>query len=479
MIEQSVPKARRVRHGTMGARERLEALFDPGTFVEWGAAVDPVHQSFGPQPQAASGDGVIAGFGKIEGRLAFAYAQDNSILEGTLGERGARKIVDLLDRAVDAKAPVIGLLHSNGARLTEGIGSLEAGTQVFHRYIAYSGRIPLISVAMGFCSGFPAYLASLSDVVIMVERTSFLVTTSPAVIRAATGQQVRLQELGGARVHAEISGVAHLTAPSEPAALELAREVQGYLRAVPASPEAPLSPIPDLPRQMAAAYDVLPLVRAIADGGRFRELWPRWARSVVVGFARLAGRVVGIVANQPSVDSGSVTPKSARKMSRFVRLCDSFGLPLVFLVDVPGILPGVDQEHEGILFEGAQFYRAIMTEVPRVTLVTRRCYGGAYGLLNSKQGGGAVVLAYPDARIGVMGAAMAAQVLGSEQVGSDAIFEVLTEWEQRGESALAAARCGIVDRLIAPERTREELIAALELFPTQATASRLRRSGWR
>lgn len=480
MTEDVLPQvpARRVRHGAMSARERMEAFFDSGTFVEWGAEVEPVPQSFGPQPADARGDGVIVGVGKVEGRLTFAYAMDFTIMEGTLGERGARKIVDLMDRAVDAGAPVVAMLHSNGARLSEGVGSLEAATEVFQRYIVYAGRIPLVALAMGFCSGFPAYLASLSDVVIMVERSSFLVTTSPAVIRAATGQSVRLPELGGAKTHAEVSGVAHRTAPNEAEALGQAREVLSYLdaRCVRAA-RSPLGPLPELPKSPAAAYDVLPMVRALADGGDFCELWPRWARNVVTGFLRLGGRSVGVIANQPCVDSGAVTTRSARKMTRFIKLCDAFGLPLLFLVDVPGILPGVEPEHDGILIEGANFYRALNTDVPRLTLVTRKCYGGAYGLLNSKQGGGSVVFAYPQARIGVAGAEIAMQILGTAQ-DAEGLERLGAEWAERGSSALAAARRGIVDRLIEPARTREELLAALELFPSKGPASRLRRSGW-
>lgn len=479
MIEEVVPQAafRRVRHGAMSARERMEAFFDAGTFVEWGAEVQPVPQSFGPQPIDARGDGIIAGVGKVDGRTTFAYAMDFSVLEGTLGERGAMKVVDLLDRAVDAGAPVVAMLHSNGARLSEGVGSLEAATGVFQRYIRYSGRIPLVAVAMGFCSGFPAYLASLSDVVVMVERTSFLVTTSPAVIRAATGQRVRLPELGGARTHSEISGVAHLTAPHEAEALAQAREVLSFLDSrCTRSARAPLGALPELPRNPAHAYDVVPFIQGLADGGEFCELWPRWARNVVTGFIRLGGRKVGVIANQPSVDSGAVTTRSARKMTRFIKLCDAFGLSLLFLVDVPGILPGVEPEHDGILIEGAAFYRALNTDVPRLTLVTRKCYGGAYGLLNSKQGGGSVVFAYPAASIGVAGSDIALQILGTTE-DPEGLERLAAEWADRGASAQAAAQRGIVDRIIEPRRTREELVAALNLFPTHAT-SRLRRSGW-
>lgn len=471
---------RRRRHGALTALERLETLFDPNTFVEWGAEVEPAPQIFGPQPTDASGDAVITGCGRIAGRLAFAFAQDFAVMEGTLGQRGSQKIIDLLDRAVDAGSPVIGLLHSNGARLSEGINSLEAGTGVFQRYIVYSGRIPIITVAMGFCSGFPSYLACLSDVVIMVERTSFLVTTSPAVIRAATGQQVRLPELGGSRIHSEISGVAHLTAPSEPAALCLARMVVGYLSADGPPPSCePTQPMPSLPQNLSSPYDVVPLVRSVVDGSEFLELWPKWGKSVSVGFARLGGRAIGVVANQPLHDAGAVTVKSARKMSRFVRLCDAFGLTLLFMVDVPGILPGVEPEHEGILVEGAHFYKALNTEVSRITVVLRKCYGGAYGLLNSRRGGGTIVLAYPFARIGVAGVDVALQILGGAGNDAAAGADLATAWRNLGDSAQAAARLGVVDRIITPDRTRAELLAALDVFPAHFKSSRLRRSGWR
>lgn len=472
----SEPQPRRMRHGAMAARERITALFDPGTFVEWGADVAPAAPIVGPAVDAP-GDGVITGTGTIDGKPAYAFAQDFAVLEGTLGERGAGKLVALLDRAADAGAPVVALLHSNGARVSEGLGALEGATQVFQRMVVYRGRVPMIAVAMGFCAGFSAYLATLSDLVIMVERTSFLVTTSPAVVRVATNQRVRLPELGGARMHAEVSGVAHLLAASEPDAIALAREMAGFLRAQRKPSRSPTEPMPALPANPQVGYDVKPLIGAIADGGAVRELRPLWAKNVVTALIRLDGQPVGVVANQPLVDAGALTPTSARKMAEFVKLCDAHGLPLVFLVDVPGILPGVEYEQAGILAEGAEFYRAIVTEVPRLALVTRKCYGGAYALLHSKTGGGALVLAYPDARIGVVGASVALQLLGAEldEAGRSALAE---RWAEHGDSVQAAAARGIVDRVIAPNDTRRELIMALKQFPVHAPGSRLRRSGW-
>ncbi|MDB5101315.1 MAG: methylmalonyl-CoA carboxyltransferase [Cyanobacteria bacterium RYN_339] len=461
------------RMGHLGVRERLERLFDAGTFTEWGRLV------------AATGDGVVTGYGKVEGRLVFAYAQDYTVQEGTTGALGAKKVCDLLDRAAEVGAPVVSLLHSNGARVEEGYGMLEGITELFYRIVRYSGVIPQLTAVMGVAAGVPAYMAALNDLCFMVDDISFAMVTSPAVIKVSTGEEVGLAELGGAEMHAGVSGFAHARFPDEAACLAGLREAIAYLPANNSAdaPHAAARPAVAVdwerlvPEDPYAPFDMHELVAGVLDGGRFFELHREFGPSALTGFGRIEGRPVGVVANQPLVQGGALDSPASRKIARFVRLCDAYNLPLVFFVDVPGFLPGKAQEQAGILLHGAMVLSAFETDVPRLSVVVRKCYGGAYVMLNSKACGGDLVLAYPQARIGATGAEAAFEMLhrkAARQAPDPAAFkaEKIAEFQEHYESVYAAAGQGVVDRVILPADTRRELASALEVFQTKRVLGR-------
>jgi propionyl-CoA carboxylase beta chain len=471
------------RLGHLGARERLERLFDAGTFTEWGRLVTHQSKDFGLEAERPAGDGVITGYGRIEGRLVFAYSQDYAVLEGTTGAMGARKVCDLLDRAAEVGAPVVSLLHSNGARVQEGFGMLEGITELFYRIVRYSGVIPQLTAVMGVAAGVPAYMAALNDLCFMVDGISFAMVTSPAVIKVATGEEVSLPELGGAEMHAGVSGFAHARFADEAACLAGLREAVSYLPPNN-SADAPLVAarpavgrnfvVPEDPYQ---PFDMRELVDGVLDGGQFFELHREFGGSALTGFGRIEGRPVGVVASQPLVNGGALDSPASRKIARFVRLCDAYNLPLVFFVDVPGFLPGKAQEQLGILLHGAMVLSAFETDVPRLAVVVRKCYGGAYVMLNSKACGGDLVLAYPQARIGATGAEAAFEMLhrkAARQAEDPVAFkaEKIAEFREFYESVYAAASHGVVDRVILPEDTRKELAEALEVFQTKRVLGR-------
>lgn len=479
-------KRRLARMGHLTARARLERLFDPGTFSEWGGLVTHQSRDFGLDSEHPYGDGVITGQGRVDGRLVFAYAQDYAVMEGTTGASGAKKVCDLLDRAASVGAPVVSLLHSNGARVQEGFGMLEGITALFYRIVRYSGVVPQLTAVMGVCAGVPAYMAALNDLCFMVDDTSFAMVTSPAVVKVATGESVGLAELGGAEMHAATSGFAHARFPDEAACIEGLREALSYLPANNAAEaprlaaRPPASP-PDwdslVPEDPYAPFDMRTLVHGVLDGGAFHELHAAFGPSALVGFGRIEGRPVGVVANQPLVQGGALDTRASRKIARFVRLCDAYNLPLVFLVDVPGFLPGREQEQAGILLNGAMVISAFETDVPRISLVVRKCYGGAYVMLNSKACGGDLVLAYPHARIGATGAEAAFEMLhrrAARQAEDPAAFkaEKIAEFREFYESVYAAAAHGVVDRVIRPADTRRELADALAVFETKRVLGR-------
>lgn len=479
-------KRRLERMGSLGARERLERLFDPGTFTEWGKFVTHQSRDFGLDANRPLGDGVVTGYGKVGGRLVFAYSQDYAVLEGTTGAMQARKIIDLLDRAAEVGAPVVALLHSNGARIQEGFGMLEGITEMFYRIVRYSGVIPQIAAVMGVAAGVPAYMAALHDMTFMVDDTAFAMVTSPAVVKVATGEDVTLAELGGSEMHAGVSGFAHRRFPDDEACLEAIREVLAYLPSNNAA-DAPLSaPIPAVPpadwdavvpEDPFAPFDIRKVVDGVVDGARWFEIHPEYGPSALVGFARIEGRPCGIVANQPLVNGGALDSQASRKIARFVRTCDAYNLPLLFFVDVPGFQPGKEQEQTGILLHGAMVLSAFDTDVPRLSLVVRKCYGGAYVMLNSKACGGDLVLAYPHARIGATGAEAAFEMLHrreARQAEDPAAFKAakIAEFREFYESVFAAASHNVVDRVIVPAETRRELASALEVFATKRVTDR-------
>jgi acetyl-CoA carboxylase carboxyltransferase component len=474
------------RMGSMNARDRMTRLFDPNTFTEWGKFATHQSHDFGLEANRPLGDGVVCGYGRINGRLVFAYAQDYSVLEGTTGASQARKICDLLDRAAEVGAPVISLLHSNGARVQEGYGMLEGITEMFYRIVRYSGVIPQLTAVMGVCAGVPAYMAALHDYCFMVDETSFAMVTSPAVIKVATGEEVSLSELAGPEMHTQVSGFAHRRFADDESCLDALRELVGYLPAnnaadAPREASRPALSTVDwatlVPEDPFAPFDMRKLIGGVVDGGDWFEVHPEFGPSALVGFARIEGRPCGVVANQPLVLGGALDSPASRKIARFVRTCDAYNLPLVFLVDVPGFQPGSDQERAGILLHGAMVLSAFDTDVPRISVVVRKCYGGAYVMLNSKACGGDLVRAYPHARIGATGAEAAYEMLyrrEARQAEDKEAFKAakIAEFREFYESVYAAAAHQVVDRVIRPEDTRREVAEALEVFSTKRVTDR-------
>ncbi|CAN5852448.1 acyl-CoA carboxylase subunit beta [soil metagenome] len=470
--------------GKLTARERIEFLFDPGSFHEVDKLVTHRCVDFGMADQVVPGDGVVAGQGRVDGRVVYAFAQDFTVFGGSLSETNAGKIVKIMDLALKMGAPVVGLNDSGGARIQEGVLSLGGYADIFLRNTLASGVIPQISAIMGPCAGGAVYSPAITDFNIMVEGTSYMFVTGPEVIRTVTHEQVTKEELGGALTHNATSGVAHFSVPDDRECLRLVRELLGYLpsnnvddaprrettdpadredesleRIVPASPNQP--------------YDVLDLVHAIVDEGAFLEVHRHFAKNIVVGFAHLAGRSIGIVANQPAHLAGTLDIDASVKAARFVRFCDAFNIPLVTFEDVPGFLPGVRQEHGGIIRHGAKLLFAFAeATVPKVTVITRKAYGGAYCVMSSKHIRTDVNLAWPTAEIAVMGPEGAVNILyGRElQAASDADAlraRRVEEFREKFANPYVAASRGFVDEVILPRQTRSKLIAALAGLETK------------
>ncbi|TLN09847.1 acyl-CoA carboxylase subunit beta, partial [bacterium] len=409
------------------ARERIDLLLDPGTFHETEPFVTMRDDETNPS-EKTPGDGVVTGFGKVEGRLVYIYAQDFTVQGGALGEMQSHKICRVMDLAVQSGAPIIGMIDSGGARIQEGVLSLGGYAEIFKRNAQYSGIVPQISLILGPCAGGAAYSPALTDMIIMVEKQSYMFLTGPEVIKSVTGEVVDFETLGGAETHLSVSGLAHLTADSEKNAMALTRRVLAYLPAnnvdnppIVSSDDAPermdeelnhLVPIdPYLPYSMHEA------IEHIVDRGSFLELQSGFARNAIVGLARMGGMSVGIVSQEPSVMAGSVDIDAADKITRFVRFCDAFNLPLVTFVDSPGFLPGVDQEHRGIIRHGAKvLYAYSEASVPKISIVTRKAYGGAYVVMSSKYLGTDINYAWPSAEIAVMGPEGAANILYRKQI---------------------------------------------------------------
>jgi propionyl-CoA carboxylase beta chain len=456
-------------------------LLDPGSFVELDPFVVSQAADFGMRDKAVFGDGVVTGHGTIDGRPVFVFAQRPDVFGGSLGWSHAMKICKVMDLALETGAPVIGLNDSGGARIQEGVASLAGYAEIFKRNVLASGVIPQVSVILGPCAGGAVYSPALTDFVVMTEKTSYMFITGPEVIKAVTHEEIGKEELGGAATHAQKSGVAHFACPSEEAALAITREVLAFLPAnnldpppfhATGDPEDRACPeIADLvPRDPSKPYDIRKIVTAIADDGRFFEVHEAWARNIVVGFVRIAGRPVGVVANQPLVLAGCLDIDASIKGARFVRTCDCFGVPLLTLVDVPGFLPGSGQEFGGIIKHGAKLlYAFTEATVPKVTLVTRKAYGGAYDVMASKHIRGDVNLAYPTAEIAVMGADGAVNILYRRELAQAAdpaaLRQRLTqEYRELFASPYKAAELGFIDRVIDPAETRSAVSRALELL---------------
>ena len=470
--------------GKLSARERIDLLFDPGSFDEVDKLVTHRCLDFGMDEQIVPGDGVVAGAGRVEGRPVYAFAQDFTVFGGSLSETNAAKIVKIMDLAMKMGAPVVGLNDSGGARIQEGVLSLGGYADIFLRNTLASGVIPQISAIMGPCAGGAVYSPAITDFNIMVEGTSYMFVTGPDVLRTVTHEEVTKEELGGAKTHNETSGVAHFSTPDDRECLQLIRELLGYLpsnnldgpprretsdpidredealdRLVPASPNQP--------------YDMHDLVHAIADEGAFLEVHRDYARNIIVGFARLGGRSVGIVANQPAHLAGTLDIDASVKAARFVRFCDAFNIPLVTFEDVPGFLPGTRQEYGGIIRHGAKLLFAYAeATVPKVTVITRKAYGGAYCVMSSKHIRTDVNFAWPTAEIAVMGPEGAVNILYKREIETAADpatqrAKRVEEFREKFANPYVAASRGFIDEVIRPRQTRARLIAALARLETK------------
>ncbi len=480
--------------GKLTARERLDLLLDPGSFVEFDAFVTHRATDFGLDKQRYLGDGVVTGHGTIDGRLVFVFSQDFTVFGGSLSEAHAEKICKVMDLAMRVGAPVIGLNDSGGARIQEGVVSLGGYADIFLRNTLASGVIPQISLIMGPCAGGAVYSPAITDVTIMVEGTSYMFVTGPDVVRAVTHEDVDREQLGGASIHTQVSGVAHLAAPDEGAALAWARRILGHLpqnnlseppRVESGDPidrrDATLdSVIPDEPTQ---PYDMHEVIDRIVDDGAFLELQPAWAANIIVGFARMGGMSVGVVAQQPSVLAGALDIDASDKAARFVRMCDSFNVPLLTLEDVPGFLPGVAQEHGGIIRHGAKLlYAYCEATVPKVTVITRKAYGGAYDVMSSKHVRGDVNLAWPTARIAVMGVEGAVNIIFRDQLDKAAdraaeLKKLTTDYENTFANPYVAAGRGYVDDVIVPSETRPRVISAFRMLEGKRDRNPSRKHG--
>jgi acetyl-CoA carboxylase carboxyltransferase component len=465
--------------GKQTARERIEKLLDPGTFQEIGMFVTHRASGLGMENSHPYTDGVITGWGKIDGRLVYVFAQDFTIMGGSVGESHGKKIANLLERAHRSGAPVIGLNDSGGARIQEGVDALAGYGQIFHRNVQSSGVIPQISVILGPCAGGAVYSPAITDFIFMVEKTAHMFITGPEVVKAVMHQEVSFDELGGANVHRTQSGVAHFTAPDEDSLLADVRWLLSFLPANNLTPapyrspnDDPQRPTPELaqivPADSQQPYDVRSVIEMLVDDGEFMEVQSEYAPNLVIGFARLDGYPAGIVANQPLHLAGVIDINSADKGARFIRFCDAFHIPLVTLVDTPGFLPGSDQESGGIIRHGAKLaYAYAEATVPKVTLILRKAFGGAYIVMSSKHLGGDMNYSWAGAEIAVMGPEGAVNIIFSKdiQAAPDATTrreELIQQYRSELANPLIAASRGYLDDVIEPSESRARLIYALE-----------------
>ena len=454
---------------TAGRLERITALVDDGSFTEFGSAARHRVHAFDMQRKRPAGDGVITGTARVNGRPAAVFSQDPTSLGGSLGEMHASKISQLLARAERGRMPVVGLLDSGGARIQEGVAALDGYGDIFRRNVALSGRVPQISVVLGPCAGGAVYSPALTDIVILRRTDAYMFLTGPRVVKAVTFEDVTLEQLGGAAMHAEASGVAHLVADDTEHALELTQRVLDYLpsscwEAPPVFAPVPAAPLINIPADHRLPYDVRTVIRGVVDGDSFLELQERFARNIVVGFARVDGHSVGVVANQPDHLAGCLDIAASEKAARFVRMCDAFGLPLVTFVDVPGFLPGTGQEAGGIIRKGAKLlYAYAEATVPRVTVVLRKAFGGAYIVMNSKSLGADAVYSWPGAELAVMGAEGAVDVIYRRELSDDPSrrSELVDRYRAEAMAPHIPAERLSVDEVIAPQDTRRVLLETL------------------
>ena len=468
------------KKGKLTARERLHFLLDEGSFEEIGMLVTHRSRDFGLDKEVYPGDGVITGYGTIDGRLVYVFSQDFTVFGGSLSETHAAKICRIMELAMQNGAPVIGMNDSGGARIQEGVVSLGGYADIFYRNTLASGVVPQISAIMGPCAGGAVYSPAITDFIMMVENTSYMFVTGPNVVKTVTHEEVTSEELGGASTHSTKSGVTHFSCPNEIECIRHIKKLYSYLPsnceetppAVAYTPSDEVRPalneiIPANPNQ---PYDMREVINAVIDGDTFFEVHKNFAENIVVGFARLAGRSIGIVANQPAFLAGVLDIHASTKAARFVRFCDSFNIPLLVFEDVPGFLPGTDQEWNAIITNGAKLlYAFCEATVPRITVITRKAYGGAYDVMNSKHIGADMNYAWPSAEIAVMGAKGAAEIIFKKEIAEASDQEAkLKEKEKEYTDMFAnpykAAERGYIDEVILPEATREKLIKAFRML---------------
>ncbi|MFZ1676411.1 MAG: acyl-CoA carboxylase subunit beta [Saprospiraceae bacterium] len=479
--------------GKLTARERIQLLFDEGSFEEIGMMV--VHRSsdFGMDQQHFYGDGVVTGYGTIEGRLVYAYAQDFTVFGGALSETHAEKICKIMDLAIENGVPVIGLNDSGGARIQEGVRSLGGYADIFYRNVKASGVIPQISAIMGPCAGGAVYSPAMTDFTIMVEGSSYMFVTGPNVVKTVTNEEVTSEALGGAMTHATKSGVTHLTAAND---VDCIRQIRKLLSFMPqsntATPPSILYNTDDeyrpglndiIPESSATPYQMKDVIHELVDENSFMEIHEHFAANIVVGFGRMGGRSLGIVANQPWHLAGVLDTIASRKAARFVRFCDCFNIPLLVLVDVPGFLPGTHQEWDGIIQQGAKLLYAFSeATVPRITLITRKAYGGAYDVMNSKHIGADFNFAWPSAEIAVMGAKGASEIIFKKEIQSSSnpqatLSEKEKEYGDLFANPYQAAERGFIDEVIRPEESRRKILKALVVLTNKKKSRPFRKHG--
>jgi propionyl-CoA carboxylase beta chain len=490
-------EARMAKHrqaGKLTARERVDLLLDAGTFVELDKLVTHRCNDFGMGEERIPGDGVVTGYGLVDGRQVFVFAQDFTVFGGSLSESFAKKITKVMDLALETGCPVVGLNDSGGARIQEGVLSLAGYADIFLRNTLCSGVIPQISAILGPCAGGAVYSPAITDFTFMVKNTSYMFITGPDVIKAVTHEDVTKEALGGAETHSETSGVSHKAYDNDAACIAGIRELLSFIPSNNLS-DPPAGPVEDpvdrltpelvdaVPLNPNHPYDIKTVIAAIADKGQFFEIHEGYAPNIVVGFSRIGGKPVGIVANQPNVLAGVLDIKASIKAARFVRFCDAFNIPLVTLVDVPGFLPGTDQEHGGIILHGAKLlYAFAEATVPKVTLITRKAYGGAYDVMASKHIRADVNLAYPTAEIAVMGADGAVNIIFRDEIKKAAdpkaeAARLTAEYRDKFANPYKAAELGYIDAVIRPEETRKVIARHLSMLKNKRQSNHPRKHG--
>ncbi len=477
------------KSGRLTARERIIMLLDPDTFVETDKLVTHRCHDFGMEKNKILGDGMVVGYGKVDGRLVFVFAQDFTVFGGTMSRANADKVIKIMDMAMRMGAPLIGLNDSGGARIQEGVESLAGYADIFYRNVMASGVIPQISAILGPCAGGAVYSPAMTDFIFMVKESSYMFVTGPEVIRTVTHEEVTMDELGGAMTHNTKSGVAHFAAENDEQLLMMIRELVSFLPSNNME-DPPTKPCTDdirredeslqslVPVDPNKPYDMKELITTVADNHNFFEVMPHYAQTIITGFARLGGKPVGIVANQPAYLAGVLDINSSVKGARFVRFCDCFNIPLITFEDVPGFLPGTNQEFGGIIKHGAKLlYAFCEASVPKITVITRKAYGGAYCVMSSKHIGGDINYAFPSAEIAVMGPEGAVNIIHKGKLGEEQRAEAVDHYRKTFASPYKAAELGYVDEIIYPKQTRLKLIQALELTQNKSKTNPPKKHG--